>query len=41
MPSVKYLKYLGSVVQENGSSDFELKITSETRRIIRMMNPLL
>jgi hypothetical protein len=39
IPTVKQLKYLGSIVQENGSSDLEIdKRISETRRVISMLN---
>jgi hypothetical protein len=39
IPTVKQLKYWGSIVQENGSSDLEIeKNISETRRVISMLN---
>jgi hypothetical protein len=35
IPTVKQFKYLGSIVQDNGSSDHEIeKRISETRRVI-------
>jgi hypothetical protein len=35
IPIVKQFKYLGSIVQDNGSSDLEIeKRISETRRVI-------
>jgi hypothetical protein len=35
IPTVKQFKYLGSIVQDNGSSDLEIeKRISETRRVI-------
>jgi hypothetical protein len=42
IPTVTQFKYLGSVVQENGSSDLEIdKRISETRRVISMLNSVL
>jgi hypothetical protein len=42
IPTVKQFKYLGSIVQENGSSDLEIdKRISETRRVISMLNSVL
>jgi hypothetical protein len=42
IPTVKQFKYLGSIVQENDSSDLEIeKRISETRRVISMLNSVL
>jgi hypothetical protein len=42
IPTVKQFKYLGSIVQENGSSELEIdKRISETRRDISMLNSVL
>jgi hypothetical protein len=39
IPTVKQFKYLGSIVQDNGSYDLEIeKRISETRRVISMLN---
>jgi hypothetical protein len=42
IPTVKQFKYLGSAVQDNGSSELEIeKRISETRRVISMVNSIL
>jgi hypothetical protein len=42
IPTAKQFQYLGSVVQENGSSDFENeKGISETRRAFSTLNSVL
>jgi hypothetical protein len=42
IPTVKQFKCLGSIVQENGSSDLEInKRIRETRRVISMLNSVL
>jgi hypothetical protein len=42
IPTGELFKHLGPIVQENGSSDFEIeKRISETRRIISMLNSVL
>jgi hypothetical protein len=42
IPTEKQFKYLGSIVQDNGSSDLEIeKRISEIRRVISMLNSIL
>jgi hypothetical protein len=42
IPTVNQFKYMESIIQENGSSDFEIeKRISETKGVISMLNSVL